>query len=456
MRLSKSLADMPPLHPPRERGGQRGGEPRVRRGPRGGVSLWIIFALALFLRWAAFYLLYFVYKTPGGIHPSPIASEVYDLLARELLSGRGFETWMFAYRPPLAPMFFATVYAVARTGDPLIPTFAQTVVSASVCLLAYALAAELGADERTRKMIALLVAIDPASIAIGLVLAGETLANFFIASSLIFLARLLKGGRLRDAAACGGSMVLAAMARPNAIYFAIVVAVVIVWLAPRWLPKAGLMLAVFALGVLPWYVRNYAYHQLFTFATTGNFNLLFYKAVSVEALATGKPINEIQTELTYELESRLGIATPRDTYDYNAIWRQVVPTSPQADAMMRDMAVEIYLAHPVEYLLTMPIYLVKLLAFTDLYESFGIAKWVEVVFNVLLYGLAALGAFALTRSKQWNWLAAAAAPTVYFIAVPMITGGVQDTRARTNVTVCIALMAARGIGALWSRWHERK
>jgi len=46
--------------------------------------IWIILVGALLLRWGAFYLYYFIYKTPGGIAPSPHANEVYDFLAREL------------------------------------------------------------------------------------------------------------------------------------------------------------------------------------------------------------------------------------------------------------------------------------------------------------------------------------------------------------------------------------
>src|SRR3970282_1989790 len=68
-------------------------------------NIWVIFGLALLIRWCAAYLYYFVYKTPGGLPPDPTATEVYELLARELIEGRGLQSWLFAYRPPLEPMF---------------------------------------------------------------------------------------------------------------------------------------------------------------------------------------------------------------------------------------------------------------------------------------------------------------------------------------------------------------
>ena len=418
-------------------------------------NIWVIFGLALLIRWCAAYLYYFVYKTPGGLPPDPTATEVYELLARELIEGRGLQSWLFAYRPPLEPMFIALTYVVTGAKSPVAAVFAQTFVSASICLLAYQIAKELGADENSRKIVALLTAVDPASIGIGLVLMAETLSNFFIAASLVFLARLLKSHRLRDAAACAAGIVLAALARPNAIYFAAIVVVAIVVLTPRWLAKAGLFLGVFVLGVMPWHVRNYAYHNLFTFATTGSFNLLFYQAVSVERWATGKEVHDIEAEFAYELDKRLGIAGPRETYDHNSIWRQLVPTDPRADRLMRDMAFEVYLKHPLSYILVIPLHLSKLLAYTDLFAPFAVARWLEMAFNFLFYSLTGLGGILFWRKRLWVWLAATVAPAIYFIAVPLVTGGVQDTRARTSITVCLAVMAAEGLMWLWQRRYKR-
>ncbi len=419
---------------------------------KNAFNIWTILGLAFLIRWIAFYFYYFVFKTPGGTSPDPTATEVYELLARELVNGRGLASWLFAYRPPLESMFIALTYLVTGSRSPLVAAFAQTFVSAPVCLFAYEIAKELGADETSQKLAALLTAIDPASIGIGLILMAETLSNFFIAITLVFLVRLLKTYRWRDAAACAAGIILAALARPNAIYFAVVVVVMLVAFAPRRAVVAGVFLGTFILGVAPWYVRNYAYHHLSTFATTGNFNLLFYKAVSVEHWATGKTAEAVQTEFAYELDKRLGVAGPRETYDDESMWRQLVPTDPRADRLMRDMAIEVYLAHPVAYILVMPVSLVKLLGFSNVLTTTGAPfLWTEAAFNLLFYSLAALGCIGLWRKRSWLWLAVTLLPSLYFLAVPLMTGGVQDTRARTNFTVCLAILAAEGIRTVRER-----
>ncbi|MEK7277282.1 MAG: glycosyltransferase family 39 protein, partial [Chloroflexota bacterium] len=158
-----------------------------------GFNLWTLFALALFIRWGAFYGYYFVYKTPGGIAPSPTSSEVYELIAVRMLDGEGLSPVWLAYRPPLEPMLIASVYAVTGLRDPLLPVLAQTVLSAATCLFAYAIAKELGMKDAAAKTAVLLMALDPASVASSLVLLAETLSNFFIAWSLVFLARCLQG-----------------------------------------------------------------------------------------------------------------------------------------------------------------------------------------------------------------------------------------------------------------------
>lgn len=412
-------------------------------------NAWAIFGLALAVRWAVVYLYYFVYKTPGGIAPSPASGEVYEILALQLLGGRGFASSMFAYRPPLEPMLIALVYGLTGGAHPLLAVLAQTVISSAVCLAAYRIALDMALGETSARIAALIIALDPASLANSVTFAAETVSNLFLALSLLFLVRLVTSQKLLDAAACGAATALAALARPNAIYFSVVAAAIVVLLAQRRWIKVGLYLCAFAAGVLPWYVRNYAYNNLFTFATTGSFNLLFYTGVAVESAATGRAPTEVQAELAYELDRRLGDAEPPETYDYQAIWHHLVPSNPNADRVMRDMALEIYSRRPLTYVVVMLKQLVKLLAFSDLYESFGVAKWLELGANILLYIFAARGVIYFYREKLWLPFWVTVLPSGYFLAVPMIAGGVQDTRARTNITVTLAIMAAAAIQALF-------
>lgn len=420
------------------------------------VNIRSIFVLALLIRWGAFYLYYFVYKTPGGIAPSPLSSDAYHVLAGELIGGRGFASWIFAYRPPLYPLFVAAVFRLTGAQEPLAAVFAQSILSALICFVTYALAGELGADEPTRKIAAALAAIDPASIAVGLGLMAETLTNIFVALSLLFLARLLKNHRLRDAAACSACIALATLTRPNALYFVAAAAAVIIWLVPRWPARIAVLAAGFAFMVLPWYARNYAYQRMFTLTTNSNFNLLFYKAVSVKQWATGTPATEIEAEFAYELDTRLGVANPPDTYDHNSMWRHLVPVDARAPGIMREMAFDVYRTYPWVYAMLIPISLVKQLAFSELIAGFGAVKWAESVFNLLLYSFALAGCIIAFKKRQWVGLSATLLPIAYYLAIPIVAGGIQDTRARTNVTICIAILAADGLIALRNKWNERR
>jgi hypothetical protein len=409
------------------------------------ANRWFIFGLALTIRWGVVAYNYFIYKTPGGVAPSPHGNEVYDLLGQSLLNGQGFSLWHFAYRPPLYPLFIALTHGLFNTANPLAAVFLQSIVSAAICPLAFTLAKELEAPASVQWLAALFIALDPASISINVLLMAETLANLFIAVTLIFLARLLRQFQWRDVAACAAATALAALARPNAIYFFAVVVIISVVRAPRMAVRAAAFAALFAMCVAPWYVRNYAYAGVATFATTSDFNLLFYKGVSVEQWATGKSAGAIQAEFTDELEKRLGIQRTPESYDENSFWMYLVPADTRAYKVMRDMAVEVYLAHPVIYLFLLPVTLVKLLGFGDVPNLLDPATVVSWIYNLGLYGCATFGSLLAFKNKAWLWLSVTLIPILYFLLVPAVTGGVQDTRARTNITICLALLAASGV-----------
>lgn len=421
------------------------------------TNAWAIFVLALLIRIGTFYYTYFIFKTPGGIAPSPNANEVYPLLALSLLKGQGLQAWYFAYRPPLLAMFMVVIYGLFNTTNPLAAVFAQMFISASICILAQHLANEMELAQPLPWLAALLTALDPASVRIGLVLLSETLRDFFVVLALIFLVRLLKKGQLRDSAACAASVVLAALARPDAIYFFVVVGLIVIIFVPRRLSRLVMFISIVGLGVMPWYVRNYIYaHHRFTFATSGDFNLLFYKAVSVEYWATGKSPLIIEAEFTYELERRLGIARSRDSYDETSMWPYLVPEDIKAYQYMNEMAWEVYVAHPLTYIALIPITIIQLLGFSDPPDFLNPATAISWIFNIAFYLSAFAGSLVAVRRKMWRWLFVLIAPTAYFLLVPTVTGGVGNTRARTSVTVCLAILAAAGLIWAWRRWHERR
>ncbi len=424
-----------------------------------GRSIWVIFGIGLLLRWAAFYYHYFIYQTPGGMGLSATGDEAitYDVLARQLLDGNGFVQELFSYRPPLQPMFIALVYTISQTTNPLVAAFCQTFVSSSIIMLAYLISGELGASARVRNLAGLIVAIDPASIIISLTLMAETLSNFFLATSLLFLVRLFEYNRTRDAIASAAAMALATLARPTSVYFFVFAAIPIILLVPRWPKKLLMYVSVFCIAILPWYLRNHIYNNMFTFSTVGNFDLLFYKGVSVKHWATGETPTDIEEQLAYEVDQRLGRAAPRESYDYSSKWKFLVAKDPNTNRVITEMAIDIFRDHPVTYLLVTPIHLAKILAITYKLKMLGNIVWLELLLNVLFYITSIIGLVLGWKRRHWNWLIITVLPCVYFIAVPLLAGGTgMDTRARTPFTPCLAIMAATGVVWTWDYWIRSK
>jgi hypothetical protein len=118
---------------------------------------------------------------------------------------------------------------------------------------------------------------------------------------------------------------------------------------------------------------------------------------------------------------------------------------------MRDMALEIFLAHPKGLLISLTAALVKILAFSEVFNIVPVLKGLNVLWNVVIYLLAIMGGVVMLVKRQWIWLAVTALPITYFIAVPTIAGGIQDTRSATGVTICFVLMAVYGSKEIWQQ-----
>ena len=215
-------------------------------------------------------------------------------------------------------------------------------------------------------------------------------------------------------------------------------------------------MAVFAVGVLPWYVRNQVYHNVFRFSTVGNFNLLFYGAVSVKHWATGESPQELEAQFSYDLDRRLGRAEARDNYDYSSKWKFIVADDPQVNAEITRMALEVFREHPLAYIATSPRRLAKMYAFTNDLAKFGPARWLEIVFNLAFYALSLCGIIWAWLNHERVLLTSTLIPIIYFSVILLFSGSgsAMDTRARTPFAFCLAILAVRG--ALWLWEWERQ
>ena len=420
--------------------------------------LLVLTIVSLIVRWATYYYYYQVYIDIGGLHFSPTADEAstYEILARQILSGNGLSHELFSYRPPLQPMFIALTYLASGSTNPLIAVFVQSFISAGLAILTFIIAKELNMPKSVRFFSGLLVALDPASIIIGMTLMAETLSNIFVASSIIFIIRLIRSHNMRDAAAAGAAIALATLARPTAIYYWVPIILIIPLLVPGLIRKTVILVIVFSIGVLPWYLRNEIYHNVFTFSTVGNFDLLFYGAVSVKSKATGQSPQELEAQFAYELDQRLNQGQSRDHYNYSSKWKFLVSDNPQVNSEISKMAIEVFREHPMEYAITIFRPLIKIFAITNYLKVLGPIRVMEVAFNLCLYILALFGIVNSWMNRNHVLLTVTLLPIIYFTAIPVLSraGSGMDTRARTPFTFALAILAAQGLYWVWKRYSH--
>ena len=169
------------------------------------------------------------------------------------------------------------------------------------------------------------------------------------------------------------------------------------------------------------------------------------RAASVRYQATQQDIDAVYAELAGRVEARLG----NDTADITAAQRHHHYTgSPALQNALTAVALEVFLEHPLQYLLTIPVGAYRLLI-----KVSGGLFWLGIGWNVLLLALACGGLWRLVAARRWLDALFLLLPSAYFVIGTLLffTSGI-DTRARVMVTPLLAVMATYGL--LW--WLERR
>jgi 4-amino-4-deoxy-L-arabinose transferase-like glycosyltransferase len=209
--------------------------------------LWLIVILAFTLR------LVFVFF-PENVEPFSDMRD-YDLLAQSILEEGAYGP---AERPPLYPLFLATVYRFA--GASYINVRAvQAVLGTIVCLLVYGIGMRLG-GAGTAKISSFIVAVYPSLVVYTCLLMSENLFIFLLTGALWLL---LRGGkRSRPKSLLAGIFIgLACLTRSMLIGF---VPLAVLWLLLYREKYSALLCIIGAVIVIsPWTIRNYNYYNRF-------------------------------------------------------------------------------------------------------------------------------------------------------------------------------------------------
>lgn len=215
----------------------------------------------------------------------PIAdAKSYNALARGLALGHGWSTGTSAYRPPAYPFFLAVIYklvgvppghympvgklygdwAAARAAE----AFEATITVALIGWLAHQLAG------RRVALVALVISAASLSlIVVGVSIMSESLlVPLELAAVNCALRARASGARVRWVVLAGLFAGLAALTRGNGIVIAIGLAFVVWTVRPRRslrsLARPALLLAVAALTIMPWTIRNAIAQHAFIPVTT--------------------------------------------------------------------------------------------------------------------------------------------------------------------------------------------
>ena len=406
-----------------------------------------IFTCALTLRIGCLY--YFALSRE--LSPFELSSDdTYHSLALDLLRGSGWSSHLFAARPPLMPLLVAGLYGIFGESH-LAVAVANTLLGSATAALAYLVGLRLIHNTPFSVVAGALVAIDPASTAHNINVLAESLANLFIALSVLWLARSVKLQRLSDASLAGLWLGLSVLARPTTIYlFLFCFPIFCSLVRLRWR-----MYSAFAIlpliCVLVWSGRNLSFIGEFTYTTVSTFNMLFYRAASVERWARGGVSPDVvRRQFMLELEERLG--SPQEELEVSNFWRNFAPEDGRRVRAMRRIAISVFLEHPFWYIALIPVGLFYMYGFSTLY---GAPSLLELIYNLSLYALAGIGLGVIWKRKDWPSFLITLTIIGYVTLATMAsqTSG-MDTRMRTSTTVCIAVLAAEGVRTLFNRFRR--
>ena len=119
---------------------------------------------------------------------------------------------------------------------------------------------------------------------------------------------------------------------------------------------------------------------------------------------------------------------------------------------MRNLALQVYWAHPIEYFATLPIGLYRMYAFS---AAYGSPYFPDLVFNLGLYALAVFGAYHAWRKQQrLTWALNGLLICCVTLATLISQTSGMYTRMRTSITFALAILAAVGSTWLWDVFRQ--
>ena len=395
-------------------------------------------------------------------------------------------------RTPVYPLFLATIYKVAGTGQ-LPVVLAQTALFALICVFVYAIARRIGEENVALGAAALTALFSPLPYFGALVLTELWTAFVFTASMWIAI-RAVQSRRMISFVALGVLCGITALSRP--VFALFPVGIVLVGLV--FFPLTGVtkrpsaaswaaMLGVFALVMLPWFAYNYVNFGRLTMSPAGGMGRGTWEG-SWQATWSGRLHNELTlvVEATDDrtlLDSHVNAIAVREHLDpgpmleYVHQWQDIrriwtMPTDPSERVAARVKADDEYMrvgrdnirrqswAHLAKRLARGV--LILWAAETPIrYSSTNALPTIVIraiwIVQALLFAAALVGVYALIRQGRAAEGCTLGAAIVYVTAVhfPILTEARQSLPAMPTVLV-LAAFGLTHLLAFKPQIHERE
>ena len=361
-------------------------------------------------------------------------------------SSHDFRNSLFLVRPPAYPVLISLL-----NNDNRLILATDILAGALVAPVTYFLALQLGLNVSFSLLAALIVAVDPASIAYSAFLGPEPVTNLLLAlaiTALLYAVRAVRQVRaLVWGVASGLLLALASLSRPASYLLWIPLGLwLLVTQRKRW-PAILVFVLINALALLGWTAHNGDVFGNPAFSTTGPYTMLYYHAAAIEHYVSGKTSAEVFTDINRRIETRLG----RDTANVDSGTNQgyLAATIDIQNAETAE-ALAIFKAYPLLTLATFPLGFVRMFAYTQ-----TLPRWLSVIdipFNLALLLGSAVGLGLAFRRKQWVLFWSVLLICAYFTAgILLVKTTALDTRERSMLTPFMAAACAYAVAALSQR-----
>jgi hypothetical protein len=366
---------------------------------------------------------------------------LYQIGAQHFLQHGDFNNSLFLVRPPLFPLW------VAALGNQALPVLVSDIVlGAFIAPLGMAFARQLVDDRRVAVGVGVLLALDPTGIQFSAFLGPEPLANVTLLIGMIALLQAMRRGEIGAAVFAAAMLMASAYTRPSTYLFWIPLAI---WwvLARRHWRAVSAFVAISVIGVALWTLHNARTFDTPSFSTVAPYTMVYYRAASVERIATNQPIEDVYISINQRVVDYAGLNIDPVREDTR---HGFLAAAPDVQSALNRVALEIFSTHPLITLATFPVGFARMYGLFP--ETFTPLSITLVAFNAAFTLGALIGAALAIRRRQWMLVWATAIPIAYYTAGTLIVKSAgMDTRERSMLESMLAVLCVVALIA----WIDR-